>query len=206
MRVARRRAARTRGKTPNRCVAPSKVWTVSTEAAISDAVWSLLNAGDYAGARAVLERKPLTGDFDDHWFLTRIGLTFYEQRRYVEALDHSQRALVIAPKCPLVLWDLAGTHQMLGDHEQALRFYRRLTSRGVDRLAHGECGEGVAWARTIVADAHYRSASSLSALGRRRAAVNAVDRSLAMRGPGCRSIYPIDELRAHRAALAIRAR
>ena len=174
---------------------------MNTAEPVDDAVWRLLEEEDYAGARAVLEREPLTGGFADHWLLTRIGLTFYEQRRYSEALEYSQRAYEIAPRCPLVLWDLAGTQQALGDHRSALKLYRRLTSRGVDRIAHDQCGEGVGRARGIIADAHYCSARSLSALGRRRAAVNAIDRSLAMRGPGCRSIYPIAELRADRAAL-----
>jgi hypothetical protein len=90
---------------------------------------------------------------------------------------------------------------MLSEHADALTLYRRLIARGVDRVAHDECGEGVAWARGLIADAHYRSALSLSALGRRRAARNARDRSLAMRGPGTRSIYPIDEIRTRRATL-----
>jgi tetratricopeptide (TPR) repeat protein len=157
--------------------------------------------GDYAGARAVLERA-VAQEGPSHWLLTRIGTTFYGQRRYTEALSYAKQAQTLAPRCPLVLWDLAGTHQMLGEHARALTLYGRLIARGVDRVAHDECGEGVAWARGLIADAHYRSALSLSGLGRRRAARNALDRSLALRGPGTRSIYPIDDIRTLRTALA----
>jgi tetratricopeptide (TPR) repeat protein len=48
-----------------------------------------------------------------HWLLTRISLTYYEQRLYSDALKYSMRAFAEAPECPLVLWDYAGALQML---------------------------------------------------------------------------------------------
>lgn len=166
-----------------------------------DVVWTLLDAGDYPAARALLRRR-LGGDETEHWLLTRIGTTYYEERRYAEALEYGEQALAIAPRCPLVVWDVAGTLQMLGRHEDALRYYRRLIARGPDAIAHGECGEGLAWARGVVADSYYRSALSLSSLGRFVAARNALDRHLAQRGPGCHSIYAIEVVRTRWAALA----
>ena len=170
-------------------------------ATFSERVWSLLEAEDYEGARAVLKAR-LRADPEDHWVLTRLGTTYYEERRYEEALRYGLRAYAVAPKCPLVLWDLAGTHEMLEHEDEALQLYDRLVARGVERIAFDECGEGRAWARGVVADAHYRRARVLQARGRRRAALNAFDAHLAMRGPGCRSIYDIGSVRTERAALA----
>jgi tetratricopeptide (TPR) repeat protein len=176
---------------------------VRTDEDFSEAVWALLQAENYPGARAILERE-LRRRADDHWLLTRIGLTYYEERRYGEALQWAERALASAPRCPLVLWDLAGTHQMLGNDEQALRFYRRLLARGVQRIAHDECGEGVARARALIADTHFRCSLSLSSMGRPRAARNALDRHIAMRGPGCPSLYPLRDVKRHREELNAR--
>ena len=73
---------------------------------------------------------------------------YYEQRRYALALKYAEKAFAEVPSCPLVLWDYAGALQMLGRHNEALDLYARIVTRGVDRIANGECGEGRAWART----------------------------------------------------------
>lgn len=87
--------------------------------------------------RAELKEKP-----DSHWLLTRLGLTYYEERAYRKSLSYSRKALRLAPNCPLALWDYAGSLQMLGRHRTALRVYRQLLSRGVEQIAYGDCGEG----------------------------------------------------------------
>jgi hypothetical protein len=94
-----------------------------------------------------------------------------------------------------VLWDYAGVLQALGRHEDALDLYARIVTRGIDRIANGECGEGRAWARGLVSDAHYRASLSLKAVGNEEAPETAFEQCLDIRGPGCRSIYRLDELR-----------
>jgi tetratricopeptide (TPR) repeat protein len=66
---------------------------------------------------------------------------YYEQRRYALALKYAEKAFAEVPSCPLVLWDYAGALQMLGRHNEALDLYARVVTRGVDRIANGECGE-----------------------------------------------------------------
>jgi tetratricopeptide (TPR) repeat protein len=146
--------------------------------------------------RAELKKKPLS-----HWLLTRLGSTYYEERAYRVALSYEMRAFKLAPKCPLVLWDYAGTLQALGKHKFALRVYCRLTSRGIDSIAFGNCGEGLARARGLVADCHYRKALSYLKIGRPRAAINAYRTHLRMRGPGCRSIYAMKAIKKELATL-----
>jgi tetratricopeptide (TPR) repeat protein len=142
-----------------------------------------------AEIRARLRQEPA-----NHWLLTRLSLTYYEERRYAEALRYADAAGRIQPTCPLVLWDLAGALQMLQRHDEAIRVYRRLVRRGVEDIAEGPCGEGRAWARGLVADCHYRLSECYRAQGKRQAADRAFVRHLDMRGPGCRSIYPLSEL------------
>jgi len=86
--------------------------------------------------------RPSRVSSDDHWLLTRLGLTYYEEHNYKKALFYETQALRLAPKCPLVLWDYAGTLEMLGRDKEAIAIYRKLVKRGVDKIAYGECGEG----------------------------------------------------------------
>jgi len=140
--------------------------------------------------RAALRREP-----ESHWLLTRLGLTYYEEHNYERALVSDHQAYQLAPRCPLVLWDLAGTYQMLKRLTESRRLYRQLISRGVSAIASDACGEGVAWARGLVADCWYRIAHIERSRGRRSLAVSSFRSHLALRGPGCRSIYPISHVR-----------
>jgi tetratricopeptide (TPR) repeat protein len=136
-----------------------------------------------------LKTKP-----DDHWLLTRLSLTHYEQRHYSEALKYVEKAKEIMPTCPLVLWDYAGALQMLGRHVEAIDVYNEITAKGIKKLAHGDCGEGLAWARGLIADSYFRISKSLDALGDKAQAEEAFIAHLDMRGPGCHSIYPLSKL------------
>lgn len=140
--------------------------------------------------RVALRRQP-----DSHWLLARLALTYYEEFDYERALTIGQQAYDLAPQCPLVLWDLAGTLNMLERHREAISIYHRLIRRGVEPVAYGDCGEGLAWARGLIADSWYRLARCERELGRRARAVHCYQQHLAMRGPGCRSIYPLRDVR-----------
>jgi len=146
--------------------------------------------------RARLNKSP-----DDHWLLTRLGLTFYEQRRYLKALEYSERAKAVAPDCPLVLWDYAGTLEMLDRPADALKVFERIVDRGIESVAFGDCGEGLRWARGLIADCYYRMAHCRKSLGHLQQARRDYEQHLALRGPGCRSIYPISKVRKELAQL-----
>ena len=147
-------------------------------------------------AEQVTLRRQLAAEPRHHWVLTRLSSVYYEQRRYALALRYAAKAFAEAPWCPLVLWDYAGALQALGRHHEALDLYARIVTRGVDRIATGDCGEGRAWARGLVADSHYRASISLKAIGQEEASMSAFEQCVDLRGPGCRSIYRLDELHA----------
>jgi tetratricopeptide (TPR) repeat protein len=161
---------------------------------MGSAIESAIKRDDWKGARRLL-RAALRRQPDSHWHLTRLALTYYEQHDYRRALSIEERAYDIAPHCPLVLWDLAGTIDMLGRHRDAIAIYRKLIRRGVESIAFGDCGEGLAWARGLVADCWYRLAHCQSKLGCGAYAVRCYRRHMAMRGQGCRSIYRLEEVR-----------
>jgi tetratricopeptide (TPR) repeat protein len=165
------------------------------EAPVSSSIEERIAEEDWPGARKLI-RAELKRTPNSHWLLTRLGLTYYEQRQYARALQIEERALRISPGCPLVLWDYAGSLQMLKRHAEAVVIYSRLIRQGARSIAYGECGEGLAWARGLVVDCHYRRGESYRALGRKRAALADLVKHLDGRGPGCRSIYPLREVRA----------
>ena len=107
----------------------------------------------------------------------------------------SRKAYAIDPKCPLVLWDLAGTLDMLGREKEAIKIYRNLIRRGVDSIAFGECGEGLARAKGLIADCYYRLFSCYQSLGLKKMAQSFLQKHLSLRGRGCQSIYSLQEVK-----------
>jgi len=156
---------------------------------------------EWPKARTLIKRwlrvKP-----DDHWLLTRLGLTYYEQRQYKRALHYELKALQIEPYCPLAIWDYAGTLDMLGRKKEALSIYRWLISWGEDRLAYGQCGEGIQAARSLIIDCFYRIGTIHEDRGQRRRAIAALREHLSRRTRGTRSIYPLSEVKRRYAALS----
>ena len=138
--------------------------------------------------RTALMRQPR-----NHWLLTRIASEYYEKRQYRTALRYAKRAYAIAPKCPLVNWDLAGCLDMTGQKRKAIRMWTRLIERGPISLAYGECGEGIVWARALVMDSHYRKGSSFRDLGLAHEAVRELRRYVALKRRWRGGLYEIRE-------------
>lgn len=128
---------------------------------------------------AELERNP-----DDHWCWARLAAVRYDQRRYGEALECSERALALAPRCPLSLWERAGALDMLGRSAEAIVVWKGLLARGVERLAHGRCGEGKRWTESLLNDCRYRIAKAALELGDRRTAARCIREHLRRRRAG----------------------
>lgn len=170
---------------------------------MSKAIEKAIQAENWKEARQLILKK-LRVNPESHWLLTRLGLTFYEERAYSVALKYETKALELNPLCPLVLWDYAGSLQMLGRHREALRAYKRITGRSLGSLADDECGEGRARARGLVVDCLYREALSHEKLGQHRLAIRAIRRHLKLRGPGCHSIYGAREIKRELARLTAR--
>ena len=84
---------------------------------------------------------------------------------------------------------------MLKQAQNALRIYRRLIRQGISKIAFDDCGEGLGWARGLIADCHYRMEGCYRTLGRPAMAIKCFTGHLALRGPGCRSIYPLPAVR-----------
>ncbi|GAG36982.1 unnamed protein product, partial [marine sediment metagenome] len=120
---------------------------------------------DWRRAREAI-MKELRECPDDHWLLTTLALTYYEEHRYQMALRVSRKAVKLAPHCPLVLWDYAGALDMVGREREAIEVWKKLLKRGVHSVAYGPCGEGLAYAWSLLNDSRYSIACSYLDLGK----------------------------------------
>jgi tetratricopeptide (TPR) repeat protein len=146
-------------------------------------------------------RKKLKKEPDNHWLWTRLAITYYEDRKYDKALELSERAIELAPRCPLVLWDYAGALDMTGRKRAAIRILKRLLRTGLNRLAHGECGEGIRWTRALLNDCRYSLGLAYWDLGDYLRANQYLCDHLAHRAPGIPSIYSMAEVKEKLSAL-----
>jgi tetratricopeptide (TPR) repeat protein len=161
----------------------------------ADIIEKAIAVDDWPRARKMIQHE-LKRDPNDHWLLSRLALTYHEQRQYRRALHFDVKALQIAPYCPLAIWGYAGTLEMLDRDKEALQLFRWLVSLGEQDLAYGECGEGIRAARSLIADCHYRIARIWEGMGQRKKALTSYAEHLSRRQRGTRSIYPFREVNA----------
>jgi tetratricopeptide (TPR) repeat protein len=131
----------------------------------SDKIGTLFRRGAWETARKLLQRER-DKDPDNHWLLTQLGVTFYEQGRYDEALPYFRESLRIVPDCPLTLWNLAGTLDALGRSREAIPIYAWLLA-SEKSPADDPCWESREWADALKADCAYRLAVCFEHLGKK---------------------------------------
>lgn len=156
-------------------------------------VESLIEEEKWEEARLAIEEE-LKAAPEDHWLLTRLSTTYYEQRDYIKALQYAEQAKDLAPNCPLVLWDYAGALDMLGRRKEALDVYRTLLDRGAKNIAMDECGEGIKWARNLLMDCTYRAGCCVADLGHRDEAAIMMRAYLHLLDLGGEGLYPREEV------------
>lgn len=96
-----------------------------SKAIVTIRINTLFQGAQWAKARQLLEREREKAPMD-HWVLTQLGVTYYEERLYKEALALFERSRELVLDCPLTLWNLAGTIDVLGLHAEALEIYSGL--------------------------------------------------------------------------------
>ena len=144
---------------------------------------------------ADLGRKLMVAAGDCHWCLARLSTAYYEARKYRKALRIVEKARELNPRCPYVLWNYAGTLDMVGRKQEAIRIFKSLLRRGIQNIAHGECGEGVRWAESLLNDCRFRVADSYYFQGKKRLSTRWLMAHLSHRRPGLHSLYSMKEVR-----------
>jgi len=152
----------------------------------------LFKKGKWTEARShILEW--LKDEPDHHWLLAQLSEIYFQEYHYEKALEYAEKALQIAPRCPLVLWVYAEALDILKRHDDASKVYKRLIRRGVTRTAYGECGEGIRWARSLVNDCRYKLSIYYAGLGDFRIASKYIKAHIANRNRNCPSVFSLRE-------------
>lgn len=159
---------------------------------LSKIISDLFDRNEWQKARRLIVRE-LAKDPQNHWLLTRLSTTYYEEYKYEEALDASLKAMEIKPHCPLVLWDLATTLDMISREEESIHILKKLLRRGVLKIAYDECGEGRRWSESLLNDCRFRIANSYRRLNQMELSKKFILLHLRHRKPGLPSLYSITE-------------
>lgn len=108
----------------------------------------------------IIEKEP-----DNHWLLAEMASAYYEKRDYEAAYKYIVDAMSYQENCPLVLWHLASIFRMRGRQEDAITIWEELINRGQEKLAFDKCGEGLEWAKSLIADCKYMISKTYKELG-----------------------------------------
>jgi tetratricopeptide (TPR) repeat protein len=115
----------------------------------------LVNRKQWGKVRTQVQEELISAP-TDHWLWMTLGLSYYEQKHYEKALECTKRAVELQPDCPLALWHYAGALFMSGREDAASAIWTILLDMDVEKVAYGECGEGMDWALQLLNDVHFR--------------------------------------------------
>jgi len=161
----------------------------------------LLAAKKWKQARALIQEE-LVSEPGDHWLWMHLGLTYYEEKNYDKAVECSKRAVELKPGCALALWHFAGSLDMAGKEQSALAIWTILLDMDLEKVANGECGEGMDWALQLVNDVHCRMGRYFQRKGREELAQVSFEKYLHNREHGVGSIYDAAPIRKQLARTA----
>ncbi len=155
-------------------------------------VGTLLQQEKWDEARTLIEHELLKQP-ENHWLLTQLGVTYYEQGRYREALRPLLASLDIVVNCPLTLWNLAGVVDAIGRPEAAVPIYTWLLASRMSADTD-PCWESAEWAEALKTDCVYRIGLCFEHLKRLQPAEDCFRQYINLLLAGAGGTYPIDEV------------
>jgi tetratricopeptide (TPR) repeat protein len=129
----------------------------------------------------------------DHWVLTQLGVTFYEQHKYEDALKLFLASRDIVDNCPLTLWNHAGTLDALGKHTEAMQIYTWLlqSNKSPD---DDPCWESKEWTDGLKTDCVYRLGVCFRHLGKKQEAEHCFRQYVNLLLEGVEGTYSIGDV------------
>ncbi len=166
---------------------------------LSQQINRLFAKEDWKAARKIIERelKRTSPAQDNHWLLSRLGTTYYEEKDYETALECILKAHDVDPKCLLVRWNLANVLYALElTKDSIIEFTKIIHDVGTKTIADLEPdfhGEGPEWINSLVADCIFRLATCYQKLERPDMAVELFGTYIECRKLGFGSIYGVGD-------------
>jgi tetratricopeptide (TPR) repeat protein len=136
-----------------------------------------------------------SSEWEAHWLYARLAHAWCRQGNLVEATLWVKKGLSIAPRCPLLLWELGLIYEMENEYASAVNVYSQIIELGENELAEGDCGEGRSWANSMMADSYFRMGYCLFELGFREKAIESIIARLSKSELGIDYEYSDDEVR-----------
>jgi tetratricopeptide (TPR) repeat protein len=152
----------------------------------------LFERSEWDKARKLLENERAK-EPDNQWVLTQLGVTFYEQQRYQEALELFLASRRIVPDCPLTLWNLAGALDALGQSAAAVPIYTWLLE-SKKSPEEDPCWESREWTDLLKADCVYRLGVCFQHLGKNRKAEQCYRQYLDLLLAGVDGSYSVEDV------------
>lgn len=159
----------------------------------SDKINQLFAANEWDEARELLDAKCAKGP-ESHWILTQLGVTYYEQRRYREALRLFLKSTAIVPDCPLTSWNLGGVYDALGKHDAAIDIYTGILKRA-QTSDEDPCWESEAWATALKTDCVFALGTAYQHMGDQALAEHCYRQYIDLLLIGIEGSYPIEDAR-----------
>lgn len=123
-----------------------------------------------------------------------LAMAHLEKRETQLAQKVISKAMLSEPYCPMVYWVLGNVHQQDGNHHEAIHAYVTTVSILGSTHCPSCCIRHRAKAKGLVADTLLHSFFSYRALGESAKAEAVFEKHLSFRGPGCYSIYRLQDL------------
>jgi len=105
-------------------------------------------------ARQLLEKERVKKP-NSHWVYTQLAVTFYEEKKYNDAMKLLLFSRKIKDDCPLTLWHLAGTFVALNQIEEAKDTYTAIIT-STKTPKDDPCWESDEWTKSLKDDSAVR--------------------------------------------------
>jgi len=135
-------------------------------------------------AKVVLH-KELINYPTEYWLLTTLSNVYYELKDYKSALEYSGKALNAEPSDYLVLNNHACILSVIeGKEKEAIELLERIIFTDLNKVAYGNHGEGMRWAKSLVNDCRVRLALVYLSINKKAEAIKYLNEHLEKREKG----------------------
>ncbi len=155
----------------------------------------LIAQEEWEEARKVIQAE-LAREPDNHWLMTQLGVTHYEQEDYREALKLFLSSLKIVGDCPLTLWNVAGALDAIGKLEVAIEIYTWLL-KSKKSAEVDPCWESAEWTDALKTDCVYRLGVCFQHLEQGESAAHCFRQYVNLLLAGMNGSYPIEDAASH---------
>ena len=156
---------------------------------------TLLESGEWESASQLIQQE-LAVHPGDHWLITQLGVTFYEQQQYLQSLRHFLTSLEIVPDCPLTLWNLAGALDALEKSADAVSIYTWLL-KSRKTVDDDSCWESRDWTESLKTDCVYRLGVCFQRMGQSGSAEHCFRQYINLLLAGMNGTWSVEDAKQH---------